>query len=405
MVLSIIVPVYNGEKYLRRCLDSIIVNLSADRELIIIDDGSTDQSGIIAEEYAKDNNNVKIIHQENKGLVASRRIGIAESNGKYISFVDADDWIEVGMMDEMLNVMENYGVDIAICGRYEVTENFSRTVYHNFPEGYYDKTSLIKNIYPRMILGGNFFEWGIMPNLWDKIYKREVIAKYQRLVDDRLSMGEDAACVYPALLNANSVYIMHKCLYYYRQTDMSMMKKHTDYLSERAKYKILFNSVNKILGDSKDVYDLRKQWLEFVLFMMVPRAAVLLKDIESLDRLFPFSSVTKGSRIIIYGMGTFGQWLYRFVRDTKICQIVACADRNYKEIVVQGFKVISPAEIQEFEYDAIVIACSFADVRQKIIEDLLYNYGYDSNKIHVIDEKWIHSNNILSQFGIIDYIT
>ena len=121
-------------------------------------------------------------------------------------------------------------------------------------------------------------------------------------VDNRLTMGEDAACTYPALLNANSIYIMNECLYHYRQTGTSMVKQNVDVDLQRERFSILYNSVIDSLAKYRDIYDLRTQWLQYLLFLMVPRAETLYRGIQELDYLYPFPKVKKGSKVIIYGM-------------------------------------------------------------------------------------------------------
>lgn len=210
MVLSIIVPVYNGEKYLRRCLDSIIVNLSADRELIIIDDGSTDQSGVIAEEYAKDNSNVKVIHQINKGLVVSRSVGIECSKGKYISFVDADDWIEPYFFDTYISQMEcDNTIDISISA---TVRNDSLGNMYGSHDAYEEIVS--SNQAMRNMCHKRRYHW----YLWGKVYRREILENI--IVDDKVVIFEDLDRNWQVFSRANKVYYSgNKCYHYFQNTD------------------------------------------------------------------------------------------------------------------------------------------------------------------------------------------
>lgn len=398
-IISIIVPIYNIEDYLCQCLDSLVNQTLRALEIILVDDGSTDKSAEICDEYASKDSRIRVIHKQNEGLVRARKTGLAMASGDLIGFVDGDDWIEPDMFEQLYNAMFEHSVDIVMCGRYEDTGQICKPVYHGIVEGRYDKNAMKEIVYPHMIVNGAFFEWGIFPGLWDKLFKRKALEKYQMLVDDRLTMGEDAACTYPAILNADSIYVLHKCLYHYRQSANSMVKKVIDYEILRQKFNILYNSVNIIFEKYKDIYDLREQWMEYVLFLMVPRAGMLYKDIEKLDYLFPFCSVKKGSNIVIYGMGTYGQLLYRHVKETNFCNIVACADKNFVELRKQGIDVVSPDDISEYEYEAIVIANSFSKVRESIYNDLISRYPEE--KIFVLDEKLIKADDTLRSFGIV----
>jgi glycosyltransferase involved in cell wall biosynthesis len=397
--VSIIIPIYNIENYLEECLNSVISQTYKDIEIILVDDGSTDKSGEICDLYASKDNRIKVIHKQNEGLVCARKTGLHESNGNLIAYVDGDDWIEPNMIERLYNVLAENDVDIAMCGRFEDTGDTHRVVNHGIREGKYNKQDLMEKVYPNMIVNGEFFEWGIFPGVWDKLWKREALFEYQVAVDERLTMGEDAACTYPALLNANSIYVLHECLYHYRQIATSMVKQNSDIELQRKRFNILYNSVNVSFEKYKDIYDLREQWLEYVLFLMVPRADVLYQGIEELEFLFPFSKVKKGSNIIIYGMGTYGQLLYKYINRTRFCNILACADRNYIELAKQGVPAVSPEEIGNYDYDAIVVANSFAGVRNAIYRDLCAKYPKE--KIHLMDEETIKSVESLKAFGLL----
>lgn len=398
-MISVIIPIYNIENYIEECVNSVINQLYRDIEIVLVDDGSTDKSGQICDKYAQIDNRIKVVHKKNEGLVRTRKTGLQEANGNLIVYVDGDDWIEPNMIGRLYEIMLENDVDIAMCGRFEDIGDTRRAVNHGIPEGKYDKQDLIEKVYPNMIVNEAFFEWGIFPGVWDKLWKRDALYEYQMAVDERLAMGEDAACTYPALLNANSIYVLHECLYHYRQTATSMVKQNSDIELQRKRFNILYNSVNKFFEKDKDIYDLREQWLEYVLFLMVPRADVLYKDIEKLDYLFPFPKVKKGSNIILYGMGTYGQLLYKHIKKTEFCNILACADRNYIELAKLGVPAISPEEIASYDYDAIVVANSFAKVRNAIYKDLCAKYPCE--KIHMMDENIIKSADSLKAFGLV----
>jgi glycosyltransferase involved in cell wall biosynthesis len=118
--ISIIVPVYNVEKYLEKCLKSILHQIFSDFELILIDDGSTDSSGRICDEYLKRDSRIKVFHKENGGLSSARNYGIEKSTGKYIGFVDSDDYIAKDMYEVLYNNLQRENADVSMCGNYDV---------------------------------------------------------------------------------------------------------------------------------------------------------------------------------------------------------------------------------------------------------------------------------------------
>lgn len=155
-LISIIVPVYNIERYLRQCIESICKQTYRELEIILVDDGSTDDSAYICDEYAKQDSRIKVLHKKNEGLVNARKDGLTLSSGQYIAYVDGDDWIEPEMYKHMYQIMVSQSVDIIMCGRYEDTGEVSKAVFHGVPEGRYGKEQLLHEIYPRMIVNQSF---------------------------------------------------------------------------------------------------------------------------------------------------------------------------------------------------------------------------------------------------------
>lgn len=398
-MISVIVPIYNIASYIKQCIESLICQSYKKLEIILVDDGSTDESGRICNEYASKDARIKVIHKENEGLVRARKTGLMNSTGEYIAYVDGDDWIEPDMMGKLYSMLVKQNVDIAMCGRYEDTGKATRCVYHGMGEGRYDKQALLNEVYPKMIVNKKFFEWGIFPGVSDKIFKRECLETYQMDVADGLTMGEDAACTYPALLNASSIYVLHECLYHYRQTLNSMVRQNYDANLQRQRFSLLYTSVLNSLGRYTDIYDLREQWRDYVLFLIIPRAHMIYRDFDKLDYLFPFKNVKKGSKIILYGMGVYGQLLYGYLKKTAFCEVITTVDRNYKELSQQGISVMSPECIKDYEYDAIVVTNTYAEPRKEIYDYLVKLYP--AEKIHLIDEKLIKSEESQMALGLL----
>ena len=397
-LISVIVPVYNEERYLQCCIQSIREQTFKQIEIIIVNDGSTDNSGKICDGFAAADNRIQVIHKKKGGLVLARKTGIKAASGKYIAYVDSDDWIEPDMISRLYNAISEQDVDIAICGYYEDTGSKSKTVYHGIKEGRYDKNALMKDVYSRMIVNSDFFEWGIIPGVVAKLFKKENIERFQFEVDERITMGEDAACIYPCLLSCGSIYVMHECLYHYRQVLTSMVRQIGDPVLERVQYKIMYQYTKGKLIGLRNIYDCIEQWDEYVLFLMFQRADTLYKGIDKLDFLFPYPNIKRGERILLYGDGTYGQRLYHYIRKTNFCKIVGWADRNYEELRKLGLKVDSPGIIPEIEYDHIAIAITYAKARQDAYKELSSKYG--KNKLAVIDIDLIMSGESKTALGL-----
>ncbi|MDE7431629.1 MAG: glycosyltransferase [Lachnospiraceae bacterium] len=398
-MISVIVPIYNVKKYLKKCIESICGQTYKDLEIILVDDGSYDGSAEICDLYQKKDDRITVLHKKNEGLVSARKSGMQASHGRYIAYVDGDDWIESGMFERLYDKMTESNADIVMCGHFNDTGGISQEAYHDMPDGYYGKKKLLGSVYPKMIADKAFFDWKIYPALWDKLFKRESIEPYQMSVDEKIKMGEDAACTYPALLNAESIYILHECMYHYRQTTTSMVKNVQDSAKEREQFQVLYRSVNKSLEQYKDIFDLRDQWMKYVLFLMIPRSDGLYRGYAELDFLFPFKDVHKGMSVILYGAGTYGQRLYWYLEQTEFCNVVLWIDRNYIELQKMGLAVENPEELSKSECNTVVIANTYDNSRKGLYNELTKKYP--GKKICMIDKQLIFSKETREAFGLI----
>ena len=162
--ISIIVPIYNIEKYLPRCLESILAQTYKNIEVILVDDGSVDNSGMIADTYARNDQRIIVIHQVNKGVSAARNAGLDLATGDYIGFVDGDDYIEPDMYEILMRIIDEQQVDIAHCG-YQMVYPSRIDYYYNTREK--QKMNREEGVFE--LLKGRKIE----PGLWNKLYKAE----------------------------------------------------------------------------------------------------------------------------------------------------------------------------------------------------------------------------------------
>ncbi len=179
--LSIIVPIYKVEPYLRRCVDSILAQTFTDFELILIDDGSPDGCPAICDEYAQKDSRIVVIHQENQGVSAARNAGLDIAQGEFIGFIDPDDWCDPQMYEKLLKAIEENGRDIAICGFNNVSEN--GTVYSQglTEDGLFSQEAFIQALFGMPIQVG-----GCVTN---KLFRRSVIKNVR--FRSELTHGED----------------------------------------------------------------------------------------------------------------------------------------------------------------------------------------------------------------------
>lgn len=244
--LSIIVPVYNAEAYLAECLDSILAQTFADFEVLLIDDGSTDGSFALAQSYAAKDARIRCFHQKNGGHMSARQAGFQKAAGKYIGFVDSDDWIDPAMYGRMCTEARTTGADMVCCNYTAVTPK-KRIERRDFCDpGFYDKARLKADVYPRILFSGSFFHYGVSPSLCNKLFRRELLEKHLFRVPLSIRLGEDGLAVYPCLLDASSVSFLSESFYYYRSNGNSLT--HTMDCGRLAENRLLFDTCEKLIN-------------------------------------------------------------------------------------------------------------------------------------------------------------
>lgn len=203
--VSIIVPVYNGEKYLSNCLDSIINQTYRNFELFIINDGSTDKTFDIATRYKKLDRRINLINKVNEGVSVSRNIGISKSSGKYLCFVDADDFLEKNAIELLVNSMKKEKADLVI-GSYNILRRKKVTKKNILIEDYMDKEKLINIIIENNIL---------LATPWGKLFKTEIIKKNQIRFDEKMEIAEDTVFNLEYLDKISNISIISDVVYNY----------------------------------------------------------------------------------------------------------------------------------------------------------------------------------------------
>ena len=224
--ISVIVPIFNAEKYLVQCLDSIVSQSLEDIEIILIDDGSTDNSAEICKKYLTDSR-VTYYHKENEGLAAARDDGMMRANGEYIGFVDSDDWIKTDMYEKMYNAAKTNNSDIVFCNCQENADGHIFTP--EMPEGPYDREYILNNILSKTLayVGKNGAKRAIRWSNCLRIYKTETLKNNGIKFDRRLRRSQDLQLTYEATLVAQNYYYIAEPLYHNRVVSDSLSRGYT----------------------------------------------------------------------------------------------------------------------------------------------------------------------------------
>ena len=219
MRFSILIPVYNVEKYLPRCMETVMAQTFTDFEVLLVNDGSTDGSGAICDRYAKEYpDKVRVFHKENEGLLLTRRYSLKRAQGEYMIFVDSDDYVSEGLLASVNDAIEKYGADMVLYNFYRFVEGEEGLSSPDVPfaDGTVFEGDGKSELYKTMLLG-HFFV-----NLWVKAVKRDIIDIDADYSDRAINKGEDVLQTLPIFTEAKKVVYIDKKLYYYRKNTGSM---------------------------------------------------------------------------------------------------------------------------------------------------------------------------------------
>lgn len=249
--LSVIVPIYNMEKYLKKCLDSILNQTYKDMEIILVDDGSNDSSPEICDSYIGIDNRIKVFHKKNGGLSDAKNFGIKKAKGKYITFVDSDDWIENNMYSDMLEYMKESKADISICGRYIDYEDGKTEKWFN--------SNFLEMNNKEALISLNSFQNFDMAS-WDKIYKRRLFDNIEFPVGKKC---EDAYTTYLLFEKSSKIIYIPQCYYHYFQRNGSISRSKSlnmDYIYAAKEQMIYFSKKHPELlsiGETNYVFSIK----------------------------------------------------------------------------------------------------------------------------------------------------
>ena len=257
-MISIIVPVYNVEAYLKQCLDSIRSQTYENFEVILVDDGSTDLCGKICDAYSKQDGRFKVIHKKNGGLMDAWKNGLEYANSDLIMFVDSDDWVEKNILEILYNEYLQTMADIVCCSFVHSFKDKEIPDDHNVKPGYYDKKKIESNIFPVLINDGVPLSRGVRICRWAKLIKKELLIRNLFWTDNQITIGEDLNIMFPVIMEASSIDILPKqYLYHYRANDDSIMKKvSSDMFS---KVELLYKKELEIANYYRKIYDFTHQ--------------------------------------------------------------------------------------------------------------------------------------------------
>ena len=379
-MISVIVPIYNAEEYLNKCLTSIVNQTYRDLEIILVNDGSTDESLAICEKYKQDDDRIIIVNKYNEGLVRARKDGIRMAKGEYITFVDADDWIDITTYEKVYTGK----ADIISYGLTEEYENYSKNKTDKIEPGLYDKKRIHDHIIPKMLSSATFFEFGMLPNLVCKLIKKSLLLETIDNVSDNVTIGEDVDFFFRTVYKAESVLIKKDILYHYRQHQESMMRAKLPVERIKALYWDLYN-IKEAAGLKEWVSQLN-QYITFV--MLLKRPEIVIPYITELSDIH--------GKVVIYGAGGFGKSLYDILIENKNITGLSIVDKQWQNMSNVGYYIENPETVRTDIPDKIIVAILNKNVCGQV-EKYLIEMGIESKTIISINFRGINAESMIKK--------
>ena len=264
-LISIIIPVYKVEKYLEKCIESVLKQTYTNLQIILVDDGSPDNCGKICDEYAKKDSRIEAIHKANGGLSDARNVGISKAKGRYIGFVDSDDYIKEDMYEILLNLIKKYDADVSICNLYDVIDG--NECIRNKENGIreYSRIDILKEI---------LLDKNIQSYAWNKLYKKELFDEIKYPIGKKY---EDIGTTFYLFEKCNKIVVTSEPEYYY-------LKRADSLVNNVAESTILDYTeiiIQRYLYIKQNIKELRK----YNNYYLAKTLITTHNDIENLDNI------------------------------------------------------------------------------------------------------------------------
>ena len=427
--VSVIVPVFNVDKYLKQCIESIITQTYQNIEIILVDDGSTDSSGYICDQYKEKDNRIKVIHKENGGLSSARNIGIDIADGDYIAFIDSDDSVDKQYIYALYSACKKYDCQIAQCDFLYVSEKSIKLEMNN---NYNTEVLSSEMALKRACRIPDAVKYNVA---WNKLYSKQL---FETIRYPQNRIHEDEFTTYRLIYKANKIVVIDAYLYYYLQRKDSIMGKKFNLsrldcmkaYEERLNYLYSKNMTNiyyefaimyyqslwRVYGLVKENIDdgkvilaiLEKKSDELSDIIMSNPDKTFLEKIRIIyshlpeekkseyqrlygndaiysrkeEFIFPYSKTPANSRVALYGAGNVGKAFYQQNIILNYAEIVLWVDNLWKSIATKGYDIRPIDELikKKDEYDYIVLAIKNIDMAMAIRKNLI-GWGIEAKRV------------------------
>lgn len=386
-LISVVVLIYNQENYVRKCIESIINQTYRNLQIILVDDKSTDQSGIICDEYAVKDHRIQVIHHEhNTGLIGSIKTGLLAAKGDYICEVDGDDWIENVMYEQLLEKIVATDSDFAVTGYiFEGWEEYGRLVAADakgvFELSDENRYSIIRRYFYRTVVDHCQIKRN-MTALWNKLYKAELLRDAYMQLPNYCVEHADMIPMLIIYLKSRRFVMTGGANYHYVKREDSMshnidFKRFADRIMGHNEVKQILKNNNCYSELIDDEDQANNEWMWGLMIKKLGERFQIKSwyvwRFRGIEDLF-------GKKIVLFGAGGVGRDYYKQISENGHCKIVAWIDSNYERYHYDYCSVQGIEMLKEIDYDAVVVAVCAEDTAYSIISDLR-RIGVEERKI------------------------
>lgn len=379
--ISVVIPVYNVEKYLPKCIDSVINQTLKDIEIILVNDGSTDNSGEICEKYAKSDKRIKYICQENQGVATARKKGMEYVTSEYVTFIDSDDWVSESFFEELYNNIND--CDILLTDCYRVQDDKIITIKNALPCGVYNTPEKMKYVIDNMVYAtSSEYKTSIsfFASMCGKLYKTDMARKTFEEIDSGVFCGEDSEFLFKYILKCNSLKCTDICGYNYFFRENSCMNTYHD--TFLLNINNLYNSLLKTFKESEHSESLIKQLQLYIMYQCMPRVPTAMgfhHECMIIRYISPYLNKIDGKRAALYGAGAVGKNYYLQMKKSDGGAPCIWVDRDYEKYN-KDFSVYPVSDLKNADFDYIIVAVESENIAQSIKSNLI-EMGFDESII------------------------
>ena len=381
-MISIIITVYNKADCVRKCIESVRNQSMEDVDIVVVDDGSTDNSAEIIDLYAKEDGRIQAVHKKNGGETSARKAGIEKAKGDYILFVDADDWIDRETASILVSKAEEYDADV-VTGDWVIHYNKSENLeIGNMPEGVYKENSNKVEFANHMIFCGDVKKNGINASLNTKLFRKELISHMLGELPDGMVYAEDDFVSYATMALASCVVVTHEPFYHYIMKHDSISHSTNEwYLRDLNQGYMYFKKMVRNISLSDSYLRQIEIYMQRAVLYGMSKYLDFQEEASISWYRYDESNIPIGSRIVIYGAGKVGQCYYRQFRRSTEYTLVAWVDQQYDGYRKNGYDVEPVDRLKEYSFDYIIVAVASKGLAESIIKNLSEKYRLDTNKI------------------------